>query len=62
MSGNTHEESIPSEKSYDDYDDDPVNVTVTEHSGRDNINVNDSLSNLYKDIKLKRINHVITTS
>ena len=62
MSGNTHEESIPSEKSYGDYDDDPVNVTVTEHSGRDNINVNDSLSNLYKDIKLKHINHVITTS
>ena len=38
---------------YDDYDDDSVNVTVTEHSGRCSINANDSLSKL-KAIKVVR--------
>ena len=59
MSDNSHEESISSENSYDDCDGNPVNVTVNENSDWDNINVNNSLSKLYKDIKLKHINRVI---
>ena len=58
MSDNTHDESIPFEDSYHDYDDDSANVTVTENSDRDNINFKGSLSNL-KDIKLENINHII---
>ena len=37
MSDNSHEESISSENSYDDCDDNPVNVTVTENSDWDNL-------------------------
>ena len=40
------------DNSYDDYDDNSVNVTVTEHPSRDNVNDNESLSKL-NDIKLK---------
>ena len=59
MSGNAHEDiNISFEDSYDDYDDDSVNVTVTEHSSMDKVNSNESLSKL-KDIKLKNINRVI---
>ena len=44
MSGNTHEDLMISfEDSYDDYDDDFVNVSVTEHSSRDKINANGSV-------------------
>ena len=44
MSGNTHEDLMISfEDSYDDYDDDSVNVTVTEHSSRDKVNANGSV-------------------
>ena len=44
MSGNTHEDLMISfEDSYDDYDDDSVNVTVTEHSIRDKVNANGSV-------------------
>ena len=43
MSGNTHEDLMISfEDSYDDYDDDSVNVSVTEHSSRDKVNANGS--------------------
>ena len=39
MSGSTHEDlKISFEDSYDDYDDDSVNVDVTEHSSRDKVN------------------------
>ena len=39
ISGNAHEDlKISFEDSYDDYDDDSVNVTVTEHSRRDKVN------------------------
>ena len=56
MSGNAHEGlKISFEDSYDDYDDDSVNFTVTEHSSRDKVNANKSLSKC-KDIKLKIIN------
>ena len=59
MNGNVHEDlKISFEDSYDDYDDDSVNVTVTEHFDRDKLNANESLSKL-KDIKLKHINLVI---
>ena len=59
MSGNAHDDlNISFEDSYDDYDDDSVKVTVTEHSSKGNVNVNESLSNL-KDIKLKNINRVM---
>ena len=59
MSGNAHEElKISFEDSYDDYDDDSVNVAVTDHSSRENVHGNGSFSKL-KDIKLKNINHVI---
>ena len=44
--------------SYDDYDDNFVNITVNEHSSRANVNANESLNKL-KDIKLKNVNHVI---
>ena len=37
---------IPFEDSYDDYDDDSVNVTVTDHSSKDNVNANESFSKL----------------
>ena len=40
---------------YDEYGDDSVSITDTEHYDKDNINANDSLSKL-KDIKLKSIN------
>ena len=43
---------MKTDDSYDDYDDNSVNVTVTEHSSRGNVNDNESLSKL-KDIKLK---------
>ena len=44
MSGNTHEDLMISfEDSYDDYDDDSVNVSVTEHSSRDRVNANGSV-------------------
>ena len=44
MSGNTHEDLMISfEDSYDDYDDDFVNVSVTEHSSRDKVNANGSV-------------------
>ena len=44
MSGNTHEDLMISfEDSYDDYDDDSVNVSVTEHSSRDKANANGSV-------------------
>ena len=44
MSGNTHEDLMISfEDSYDDYDDDSVNVNVTEHSSRDKVNANGSV-------------------
>ena len=44
MSGNTHEDLMISfEDSYDDYDDDSVNVSVTEHSSRDKVNANGSV-------------------
>ena len=59
MSDNIHEESISSENTYDDCDGDPINVTATESSDRDNINVNNSLNKLYKDIKPKHINLII---
>ena len=59
MSDNIHEESISSENTYDDCDSDPVNVTATESSDRDDINVNNSLNKLYKDIKPKHINLII---
>ena len=53
ISDNAHEDlKISFEDSYDDYDDDSINVTVTEHSSRENVNANESLTNL-KDIKLK---------
>ena len=59
MSGNAHDDlKISFEDSYDDYDDDFVKVTVTEHSSKGNVNVNENLSKL-KDIKLKNINRVI---
>ena len=59
MSGDTHEDiEISFEDIYDAYDDDSVNVTVTEHSSRNKVNVNESLSKL-KEIKLKNINRVI---
>ena len=59
MSGNAHEDlKISFEDSYNDYNDDFVNVTLTEHSSRDKVNANESLSKL-KDIKLKNINRVI---
>ena len=59
MSGNAHEDlKISFEDSYENYDDDSVNVLVTERSSRDKMNANESLSKL-KDIKLKNINHVI---
>ena len=59
MSGNAHEEvKISFEDSYDNYDDDSVNVAVTDHSSRENVYGNGSFSKL-KDIKLKNINHVI---
>ena len=62
MSGNVHEDlNISFKDSFDDYDDDFLNVTVTEHSSRENVNANESLSKL-KDIKLKNINRVITAS
>ena len=44
MSGNTHEDLMISfEDSSDDYDDDSVNVSVTEHSSRDKVNANGSV-------------------
>ena len=44
MSGNTHQDLMISfEDSYDDYDDDSVNVSVTEHSSRDKVNANGSV-------------------
>ena len=56
MSGNAHEDlKISFEDSYENYDDDSVNVLVTERSSRDKMNANESLSKL-KDIKLKNIN------
>ena len=59
MSGNAHKDlNISFEDSYNDYNDDSVNVTVTEHSSRDKVNANERLSKL-KDIKLKNINCVI---
>ena len=58
MSDNAHEESISFEDSYDDYEDNSVNVTVTEHSDRDSINANGSLNKL-EDIKLKNVSRVI---
>ena len=55
MSGNADEDlKISIEDSQHDYDDDSVNVTVTDHSSRDKVNANESLSKL-KDIKLKNI-------
>ena len=41
---------IPFEDSYDDYDDDSVNVTVTDHSSKDNVNANESFSSKLKDM------------
>ena len=39
MSGNAHEDlKISFQDSYNDYNDDSVNVTVTEHSGKDKVN------------------------
>ena len=59
MSSNAHEDlKISFEDSYDDYDNEPVKVTVTEHSNRDKVNANESLSKL-KDMKLKNVNRVI---
>ena len=59
MSGNSHEDlKISFEDSNDDYDDGFVNVTVTEHSSRDKVYVNQSLSKL-KNLKLKSISAVI---
>ena len=56
MSGNAHEDlKISFEDRNDGYDDDFVNVTVTEHSSRDKVNANQSLSKL-KNTKLKNIN------
>ena len=60
ISGNAHEGlKISFEDSYDDYDDDSFNVTVTEHSSRDKVNSNESLSK-FNEKKLKNINRVIT--
>ena len=56
MSGNAHEDlKMSFEDRNDGYDDDFVNVTVTEHSSRDKVNANQSLSKL-KNTKLKNIN------
>ena len=41
---------IPFEDIYDDYDDDSVNVTVTDHSSKDNVNANESFSSKLKDM------------
>lgn len=50
MSANAHEDqTIWFECSFDDYADDSVIVTVTEHSSRDTVNANKSLSK-FKDI------------
>ena len=59
MSCNAHEDlKISFEVSNDDYDNGFVNVTITEHSGRDKVNVSQSLSKL-KNRKLKNISAVI---
>ena len=56
MSGDTHEDIETSfEDSYDAYDDDSINITFIEHSNRNKVNANESLSKL-KEIKLKNIN------
>ena len=40
--GNAHEDlKLSFGDSYDDYDNDSINVTVTEHSSRDKVNAND---------------------
>ena len=50
MSGDTNEDiEISFGDSYDAYHDDSVNVTVTEHSSRDKVNADDSLSK-FKEI------------
>ena len=47
MSGNAHKDlKISFKDSYDDYDNDSVKITVTEHSSRDKVNANESLSKL----------------
>ena len=43
---------------YDDYDDNSINITVTEYSSTDKVYANESLSKL-NNIKLKNINHII---
>ena len=54
-SGNAHKDlKISFKDSYDDYDDDFVNIAVTEHCSRDKVNANESLSKL-KDIHLKTL-------
>ena len=55
-SDNAHEESVLFDKNYDNYD--FVIATVTERTGRDNININDTLD-MIKDIKLKNTNRII---
>ena len=50
VSDNAHEESVY-HNNYDNYDDDFVIATVTERTGRDKININDTLG-MIKDIKL----------
>ena len=50
-SDNAHEVSVLFDNNYDNYDDDVVIDTVTEGTGKDNININDTLG-MIKDIKL----------
>ena len=50
VSDNAHEESVY-HNNYDNYDDDFVIASVTELTGRDKININDTLG-MIKDIKL----------
>ena len=51
VSDNAHEEFVLFDNNYDNYDDDFVIATVTERTGRDKININDTLG-MIKDIKL----------
>ena len=51
VSDNAHEESVLFDNNYDNYNDDFVIATVTERTGRDKININDTLG-MTKDIKL----------
>ena len=52
-SDNRHEESILFDDNHDNYD--FVIVTVTERTGRDNININDTLGMIMKKVLKKAI-------